>query len=351
MSTIYIIIIVAVVVLIALVVFFLLQRKKEPQTQTEEPQGATNDEIALLLREADGKLAAAKLEQGARMATLPVYILTGDSGSAKTCTMLHSGLEPELIAGQVYQAGNIAPTRLANVWFSRRSVFVEAGGRVAGDAWNRLVKRLQPRTSVVGKGEQAPRAAVVFFDSENFTKPGAADIVAAAARNLRARLGEISQAMGINLPVYVLFSKMDRLPFFTEYVRNLSPEEATQVLGVTLPMMGARPEGVYAEEENARLTGNFERLFRSLADARPEFLSRESDAAKLAGCYEFPREFRKIRQAGVRDFLLRAGHRRGRVRAAWRISDRSSGPAADSAVEHSAVWGVHVRKRLRHQPV
>ena len=90
---------------------------------------------------------------------------------------------------------------------------------------------------MVGKGEQAPRAAVVCFDCENFTRQGAQEAAVAAARNLRARLGEISQALGINLPVYVLFTKMDRLPFFTEYVRNLSNDEATQVLGVTLPMI------------------------------------------------------------------------------------------------------------------
>ena len=41
--------------------------------------------------------------------------------------MLHSGLEPELLAGQVYQNGNVAPTTSANVWFSRGSLFLEAG--------------------------------------------------------------------------------------------------------------------------------------------------------------------------------------------------------------------------------
>ena len=161
------------------------------------------------------------------------------------------------------------------------------------------MQKLQPRRSVVGKGEQAPRAAVVLFDCENFTRAGAADQAAAAARALRARLGEICQAMGIMLPVYVLFSKMDRLPFFTDFVRNLSNDEATQVLGITLPMILKRSEGVYGEEETARLTGNFEWLFRSLADARPEFLAREAEAARLPGAYEFPREFRKIRAAAV----------------------------------------------------
>ena len=96
---------------------------------------------------------------------------------------------------------------------------------------------------------------------------------------------------------------MDRLPFFTEYVRNFSNDEASQVLGVTLPMLGMRPEGVYAEQEAARLSGSFESLFRSLADARIEFLPRENDPAKLPAEYEFPREFRKTRQTIVQ-FLV-----------------------------------------------
>ncbi|MBZ5624057.1 MAG: hypothetical protein LAQ69_35965, partial [Acidobacteriia bacterium] len=80
-------------------------------------------------------------------------------------------------------------------------------------------------------------------------------------------------------------------------------DEATQVLGVTLPMVDRRGDGVYAEQETMRLTGSFEQLFRSLADGRPEFLARESDGSKLPGAYEFPREFRKIRPAVVQ-FLV-----------------------------------------------
>jgi len=308
MTALYSILAVTLVTLVVLVIVWLRVKKQKAQAaaaQGDEPAGPGGDEIGLLIREAENRLAAAKLEQGARVGNLPVYILMGDSGAAKTSIMLNSGLEPELVAGQVYQNNLVAPTRAANLWFSKRAIFVEAGGRLLADSgkWNRLVKKLQPRGSVVGKGERAPRLAVVFFDCENFTKPGAQDLAATAARNLRARLGEISRAMGISLPVYALFTKMDRLPFFTDYVRNLSNEEATQVLGVTLPMLGGRSEGVYAEEETARLAGAFERLFHSLADARPELLARETDAGKLPASYEFPREFRKLRPAAVQ-FLV-----------------------------------------------
>jgi type VI secretion system protein ImpL len=295
--------------IVLLIVYFILQRKKKKQralaAESAEAAPVTgDDEAALLVRDAETKLAAAKLE-GAKAGNLPVYLLLGDAGAAKTSVMLHSGLDAELVAGQVYQQGNVSSTRSANIWYTRRSLFIEAGGKLLADApkWKKLIQRLQPKASVVGKGEQAPRAALVFFDCENFTRPGALEAAAAAARTLRARLGEACQTFGIKLPVYAVFTKMDRLPFFTEYVRNLSNDEATQVLGATLPMLGTRPEGVYAEEETARLTGSFESLFRSLAEARIEFLPRETDSSKLPAEYEFAREFRKVRQTVVQ-FLV-----------------------------------------------
>jgi len=307
MTSLYVILGITILALVLLVIlwFYLKKRDKRGAGGAEEQPASGGEEIEQTVREAEAKLVAAKLEQGARIANLPVFLLLGNSGSSKTSAMLHSGLEAELLAGQVYQNSDVIATPAANIWFSRRALFVEAGGKLLSDVgkWKRLVRKLGPGRAVMGKGGQAPRAAIVFYDCEAFLQPNAQELAATEARNLRARLGEISQAMGIHLPVYVLFSKMDRLPFFTEYVRNFSQEEASQVLGVTLPMLAGRREGIYAEQETARLTRCFESLFLSLADNRPEFLSRENDAAKLPATYEFPREFRKIRHAAVQ-FLL-----------------------------------------------
>ena len=104
MSTLYIVLAVAVVLLIALIVVYLLQQKKKKKAraaQADEPVGPGGDEISLLIAEANNKLAAAKAEPNARVGNLPVYILLGETGSAKTSVMLHSGLDPELLAGQV----------------------------------------------------------------------------------------------------------------------------------------------------------------------------------------------------------------------------------------------------------
>jgi len=200
----------------------------------------------------------------------------------------------------VYQEGYIVPTRAVNLWFARDVVVVEAGGKLIEDAgrWNAILRRLQPARlkSLFGGGRQAPRSVVVFVDAERFIQPGAQEATTAIARRLNARLGEVSRALGVQLPVYVLFTRCDRIPFFTEYVSNLSDEESRQVVGVTVPLALGQGAGVYAEEETRRLTMAMQDLFLGLADYRSPMLKREHNAVKLPGIYEFPREFRKMRQ-------------------------------------------------------
>lgn len=284
-----------------------LRRGKAPAEGDSSSAGGAQ-EVDLLIRDADARLAASKLAQGAGISNLPVIFVIGQQGSVKTSTILHSGLDPELLAGQIYQENNVVtPTRAANVWFANNSVFAEAGAKVLADgwAWARMVQRLKPGNlkSVVGGSSQAPRGALLCFDCEWFTRPGSGDQLASTARLLQARLGQISETLGISFPVYVLFTRTDRVPFFAEYVRTLTNDEAAQVFGITLPIRQGQSAGVYAEEETRRLNAAFDALFYSLCDRRIEFLPRETDADKLPGAYEFPREFRKVRTALVQ-FLV-----------------------------------------------
>ena len=96
----------------------------------------------------------------------------------------------------------ILPTRAANIWFARGAIFFDTSGRLIADSarWVKLIKKLQPGKlrSVVGKGGQAPRAAIVCVDLERLMQAG--DQATLMARNLQARLGEISQTLGVNFP-------------------------------------------------------------------------------------------------------------------------------------------------------
>jgi type VI secretion system protein ImpL len=287
--------------------WYLGQRKNKQRIAGGMPgEAGGGNEADLLVRDAEARLATSDVAKGARIANLPAIFVLGPASSAKTNTVIHSGLEPELLSGQVYQDNAVAPTRGANLWFARQHILIEAGGTLTADAgrWMSLVRRAAPGklSSALGGGQNAPRAAVVCFDLEEFMKPGGADAAAAHARSLHARLGEISELLGISFPVYVMFTKADRVPFFLDYVRNLTNEEAGQVFGATLPILNDAA-GVYAEQATRRLSAAFDNLFYSLCDKRVEFLSREHAADKLPGTYEFPREFRKLRTALVQ-FLV-----------------------------------------------
>jgi type VI secretion system protein ImpL len=288
----------------ALLLFLFLRSRSERALPAPDTAGA--DDIGLALAAAQARLGASPSATESRVARLPLILVLGPSGSTKTSVVAHSGLDAELLSGEVSRADVPVPTDPVNVWYARGTVIVEAGGRLLDDEarWQRLVRLIRPSrlAAAFGRGTQSPRAAVVCFPCDEFLKPGASAEVAAAARRLRTRLGEVSQELGIQLPVYVLFTRSDRLPYFAEYVRNLSTGEAQQVLGATLPVVVAT-EGSWAEAQARRLQPAFDRLVRSLSLSRLDVLSRETQEQVRAAAYEFPRELRKISELAVQ-FLV-----------------------------------------------
>lgn len=269
--------------------------------------GAPSEDLEPLFRDAEARLAASSLGKDARLGTLPVLLLLGESGSAKTSTLLACGAEPELLAGHVMQDGYVVPTRSVNLWFTRAAVALEPGGQMLDDQgrWAAVLRRLQPpaMSSMFRQKKVAPRSAIVFFDIEKVMQPGGREAAINTARRLNARLGEVCRALGIQLPVYCLFTRCDRVPFFTDFVGNMSDAEAHQVVGSTVPMAFDARVGVYAEDETRRLTAAYEQLFLGLTAHRTIQLGREHDGSKLGNIYEFPREFRKLRQPLV-EFLV-----------------------------------------------
>ena len=124
---------------------------------------------------------------------------------------------------------------------------------------------------------------------------------------MRARIEELSRELDIRLPVYVLFTKLDEMPFFDDFAAGISHEESSRIVGVTLraamPATTNAPAVGGHEQGRKRLSAAFSSVFRSLADCRPALLSREANAEKQCRIYEFPREFRKSEKAFVA-FLL-----------------------------------------------
>ncbi len=277
----------------ALVLWFV--RRRDAGDAAHGAGAEADEELDTAVAAARARLAAAR---AGALARLPMVLVLGPEGSAKTSAIAHSGLDAELLAGEVFRGDRIAPTRAANLWYAQRCLVVESGGSLTKDParWARLLRYVTPNrfTAALTGRALARRVAVVCVSCEGFLTPGSAHAIPAAARDLRALVTRMAEVFGIQLPVYVLFTKADRVPGFAEFVRHLSRDEVQQGLGVTLRWPTRTPAGLYAEREFQRLNDAFHHLFSSLGLSRLELLPREAEPDPVAGAYEFPRELRKL---------------------------------------------------------
>ena len=267
----------------------------------------TPDSINLgnLLRDANAKIRQSNRAGVKSLASLPLIYVIGDENSAKTQTVLQSGLDPELLAGNVYQDGIIVPTQLANLWLAGSYVLVEAGGALLRQPplWQRLLRATIPARlgSIFGDSRLPARSVVVCVSIERILAPSTSEQIKALAQSLNERLRQLSQTLGISLPIYVLFTKLDTVAPFSDYANKLTDEEVKVPIGSLLSSLSSG-SGLYIEQATALIGGRFDQLVYALSEFRLDVLSRGGELKDLARAYEFPRDLRKLR-AGIVSFL------------------------------------------------
>jgi type VI secretion system protein ImpL len=277
-----------------IILFFHFRDKRRDAATRNMPGGSDLD---ALLKDAESRLANAQRTGPRSLDSLPLLYIIGEANSAKTTAVVKSGFDPELLAGQVYREQDIVQTPVANFWYAQSTAFVEAGSAVrnAPAIWSKLVRKTRPKAMRSAMGKEAPvRAAVVCVSSELFLGAAAADAALAAARTTNQMLRDLAQQLGTEVPVYVILTKLDRIPYFTDYVRNLDNNEVTQPLGMAFPR-NAVSSGLYAEKAMGEVVASLDRIFFSLGEFRLNLLTRVNDQATIDPTYEFPRELRKLR--------------------------------------------------------
>lgn len=269
----------------------------------DEPVLDPGDDVLLAIGAARARLPRSSF--GAR----PLVLVLGPEGSAKTTLVSRSGGDPELLAGDAPSGANDVPpsTKTANVWVMQQAVVAELASGLLGDAprFAKVVRALRaPRVAAaMGQGEIAPRAAVVCVPCDLFYAGGNGEQLQKLAQALRQRLAEAARELGLALPTYVMFTKLDRVPYFEPWVSVFTRDELRAPLGASFAFDAASNTGNYAE----RLAPRIEVAFAEIADAmgarRVDLLGRESQLDRRYGAYELPREMRKL-QASVSQFLV-----------------------------------------------
>jgi len=243
----------AALVLIVLWVILIFLKKHQPDAQVPAPQvklqaptltsalsadAGMSESVGALRERLDRAiqwLRGSKLGKTGQdvVYRLPWYLVIGPQGSGKSSVVYKSGLNfPYSDPDRSLASRGIGPTQNCDLWIANEAVFLDVAGRYSleeseKESWLGFldqIKRLRRDKPLDG--------ILLTIDVAGLIRAGN-DERRDLAKKLRARLDEMTQRLGMLVPVYLLFSKCDQLEGFSDFFRDLAPEEIGQVWGCT----------------------------------------------------------------------------------------------------------------------
>lgn len=233
---------------------------------------------------------------------LPWYIIIGPPGAGKTTALINSGMKFPLSGpGGPRAVAGFGGTRHCDWWFTEEAVLIDTAGRyttqdsdAAADAasWTGfvdLLKETRPRQPING-------AIVCISITDIMGKPTAELNQDAAA--IRSRLDELHQRLGVQFPVYVMFTKMDLIAGFMEFFGDLTSEQREIVWGHTFEAESK------TENMVTQFPGEFDALMTQLAAKLTDRMQEEVDPRSRTLIFGFPAQMASLKGA-INDFLLK----------------------------------------------
>jgi len=227
---------------------------------------------------------------------LPWYIIIGPPGSGKTTALINSGLRFPLAEkmGQQPLKG-VGGTRNCDWWFSDEAILIDTAGRYttqdsdqASDSagWSNflnLLRKHRPKQPING-------VILSISLSELMLQPETER--RQHANNIKLRLQELYENLGIQFPVYVLFTKSDLIAGFNEYFDNLPRQERQQIWGMTFPTS----ETFESHFDLNTFKEEYDTLLRRLTDRLQWRMQEERDLSRRALILGFPAELAALKE-------------------------------------------------------
>jgi type VI secretion system protein ImpL len=233
--------------------------------------------------------------RGASMALyqLPWYVIVGRPGAGKSTALRRSGLEfPFRSARGDVSVRGVGGTRNCEWWMTREAVILDTAGRYTSEESDReewlafldLLKRYR---------KQRPINGILATISATELASGNPTDAAVLAREVRGRVDELQDRLGVVAPVYLIITKCDLLPGFVEMFADLPEDQRSQIWGFTLPARSQRNlAGQCAQHFDELLTILEKRTLRRLIE-EPRIELRDR-------IYAFPQHFAALREALLR---------------------------------------------------
>ena len=200
---------------------------------------------------------------------MPWYVIIGPPGSGKTTALRQSGLHfPIDLSDDLKGVGG---TRNCDWFFTEDAVLVDTAGRyvqqqsdpeIDSAEWLGFLDMLKKH-----RGKRALNGVILTLSLKELLAGETA--VREHGREIRKRLAELRERLQIQLPVYLMLTKVDLVPGFESFFGSLPTKDREQVWGATLPT-DARIDRTTIEREVKALLANLEtRLTTRMAEDVP----------------------------------------------------------------------------------
>ncbi len=216
------------------------------------------EQLKQQLNEAIETLKTSKLGKGRRgkaaLYALPWYVFLGPPAAGKTTAIVNSGLEFPFGSDRIRGVGG---TRNCDWFFSNSAIILDTAGRYTTEDEDREEWLAFLDTLKKYRGHMPINGALVGISIADLIN-ATPDEVEWHASNIRNRIDELIQKLGVNFPVYLVFTKCDLIQGFVEFFEEMNRVEREQVWGCTFTR---------EQQENENPRAVFESEFRLLLDA------------------------------------------------------------------------------------
>jgi len=234
----------------------------------------------------NSKLGKSKLGKSALYA-LPWYMIIGPSAAGKTTAIQNSGLEFPF--GKEGFKG-VGGTRNCDWFFSTKAIFLDTAGRYVTQTEDKVewlafidvLKKNRRRKPINGIIIALNIDEIINCDKDELFDH---------AKNIRARIDELIENLGINFPIYFVFTKCDLVQGFVEYFSDFSEIERAQIWGATLTsqqLINTNPKDVFESE--------FQKLSDKIFEIRTIRLSSPLKREQRRKVFLFPFQFKSLQQ-------------------------------------------------------
>ena len=229
---------------------------------------------------------------------LPWYIIIGPPGSGKTTLLRNAGLnfpiEDEAGGSAIKGVGG---TRDCDWWFADEAVLLDTAGRYTTQdshestdrkAWLSFLELLR------GRRRKRPINGILVAIGADILQAQSTEAIEEHAATIRKRVLELYTQLKGQFPIYLLVTKIDLVPGFTEFFEVLNAAEREQVWGYTQQIIRNNSEEAKID---ATFDGEFDLLLSRLAAQSLDRIRDEPDPNRRALILGFPEQMARARQS------------------------------------------------------